>query len=693
MKKFTMMLAKLLGIEDIALKDGVIDISQEQKNSLSEQLSATEMATLMEQVTSELSGVADIKTQLQTAQETATAAQAAATLANVEKEGADAKITALENKVSELTNSVKILADGPETVAAVAKGIIANSYAKVQDVAGQLMGLQGPLWAMDRPWNKRVVTGLSASSTDFSSKVTLDQLSSDIIGFQTEYPTAFDDIFSKKYNIPELWKQNTVFGVSDRLVSATIEVSEVTQGRKMYWNPKGGATIRAEVMQVRPTQIDLQFTYAQMQRIETEWIHGYNREGTQAYKKFFVEFLLVKYVEKARNEDADVKVRGVYVPFPDDDKKRVAASYLFRHDGVLKIIFDAKEAGKYRPFNLGKFTDANIKEKIHQAIDMLPPQIRTADLQLDLSPYWIRAYKLRDEIERGQNNNYDGYPANPRDYSNIAFVPVEQFEGSDIMIITFKDNIKPLEFKPEEKTMFKIEQFIRDWYIFADYRDGIGVNHIGYKTTEDDPLKFYKQAIWTNDVPLFNADFFAVAYDHKTGILEAFHNRVQPEEEFTTDIVEIEGKIGNILVLRGDKTMGSNVKVKKGAKLDLTADFELKTGGTLTLLRTTAGWKEVSRSSAPDVASSVVKFADSTIEYEGAGSMEFAYSGDATETLTNILGGLEGNRLRIYGSNNALTISTIENIVKVDSDAVLDSNTKFIDLIFVGGFWNELSRG
>ena len=690
MKKFTTMLSKLLGIETISLKDGQLDLTQEQKNSVQDQLGAADMATMIEQVTAELKGVDDIKTQLQAAQQVATTAQQETAVAVEAKATAETKLSALESKVAELTATVNKLSDDPETVASVAKGVVAQATGKIIEIAGQLMGYEGKLWAMDRPWNARAVSGLSAQATDFSNQIVIDQLSSDIIGFQTQYPTAFDDIFTKKYNIPELWKKNTIYGVSDRLVSATIEVDEVTQGRKMYWNPKGGATIKAEVMMVRNTQIDLQFTYAKMQQIEREWIYGFNREGTQAYKTYFVQYLLTKYIEKARSEDADVKVRGLYVPFPDDGIKRVAPSYLFRHDGVLKIIFDAKINGKYRPFNLGKLTEANIKDKIHEAINLLPPDVRNAELQLDLSPYWIRAYKLRDELERGQNTNYDGYPANPKDYPNIEFVPVDQFEGTDIMFFTFKDNVKPLEFKPEEKSMFKMEQFLREYYLFADYRDGIGILHIGQKTTADDPLKFYKQAIWTNDVPLFNFDFYAVSYDAKNGILEAYHNRVQPENEFTTDIVEIEGNIGNFLFIRGDKTMGADVKVKKNAKLKLVSDFSLRSGGTLSLIKDGEGWKELSRTDAPEVASTTKSFDTATLSYDGA--TEFNYVGDAPVTLDSIVGGVEGNLVRIYGSAKALTVSTANNI-KVNSDAVLASATSFIELVYVGGAWNELSRG
>ncbi len=278
-----------------------------------------EKATLIEQVTAELSGIADVKTKLSIATAEAAKAKENEAKAKEENEDANAEITALTAKVNELTSTVNKLSKEPEgegAVAEVVKSAVAKATGKILDIAGQLMGYEGKLWETNRPWNARALSG--APATKFSDQVVIDQLNSDLIGFQADYPTSFDDLFDQAFDLPEAWKKNTIFGVSDRLVSATIEVDEVTQGRKMYWNPKGGSTIRAEVMQVRPTQIDLQFNYAEMQRIETQWIHQFNREGTQAYKQTFIQFLLGKYIEKARKEDADVKVRGVWVELPDE---------------------------------------------------------------------------------------------------------------------------------------------------------------------------------------------------------------------------------------------------------------------------------------------------------------------------------------------------------------------------------------
>ena len=554
------------------------------------------------------------------------------------------------------------------------------------------MGEAGQLWSIDRPWNMRATKGASFVATNFKNDITIDRLNGDLEDFIRQNPSKIDNIYMQYYNLPELWKSNTVFGVADRIVTATITVTEVTQPRKDKWLPKGSASIKAEEMRVRPAQIDLQFDYKKMVQIETNWLNQFNREGTQAYKMTFIEYLITQYLMQARSEDANVLVNGVYVETPEGYD--TAVSYLLRNDGVRKLLFDARLLNKYRPFeNLGTPTEANIVDYIHKMIQSLPDDVRTSPLQLDLAPFWIRAYKTRDEQLRGTNNNYDGYPQTPRDYPNIQFVPVVQWEGSDIMVITTPDNIKPLEFKPEEKSMLTIEKNIRTVYVFGDYRLGIGFNHFGLVTDKSDPLRFRKQIVWSNNVPLFRADFFVSFYDEGTGIIDVAHNRVQPAAGFTTDIIKINGNVGNILIIKGDITLATAVNVKDNADIDLTADFNLKSGGTLTLVKQANGtYKEVSRTIAPEKVSSVVNFTATSFDYNSGN--EFVYKGVAAVTLAEILNGTEGNTVRIYGQAvNTLTVNTVAGKIKTNSSALLDTEAKFIDLVKVDGLWVEMGRG
>ena len=706
MKKFTKMLADLLGLTTApALKDGILELSQEQQNSLEEQLGAVDMATMIAQVTGELAGLSDIATQLAEARETQ-AAQAlivenlTAQNANLTTQVATLAEQPEDNPNAQPIENIVATAGGGSIMsrAVAAAGIVLATTlgtsplwgGQIKAVGNQLMGEAGQLWSVDRPWNLRATKGASFSTTNFNQEINIERLNGDLEDFIRQNPSRIENIYTQYFNLPELWKVNTVYGVADRIVSATIVTSEVTQPRKDGWLPKGSASIKPEEMRVRPAQIDLQFDYKKMVQIETSWINSFNREGTQAYKMTFIEYLIIEYLKQARSEDANVLIKGVFVETPEGYEFPV--SYLLRNDGILKQLFDARDY-KYRPFNLGLPTEANIFDYIGNMIKALPDDVRQTSLQLALSPSWITAYKVRDEQLRGTNTNFTGYLQNPKDYPNIQFVPVVQFEGSDVMFITTPDNVKPLEFKPEEKSLLTIEKDRRTVYVFGDYRLGIGFNHIGLETQSDDPLKFRKQVVWSNNVPLFRQDFFVSIYDEGTGIVEVKHNRVQPAKGFTTDITKITGSVGPVVIIKGDVTLSTAVNVKNTADIVLTADFNLKSGGTLTLVKQANGtYKEVGRTDVPEVASSVVKFTAANIDY--ASGNVFAYKGNASIILAEILNGTELNTVRIHGQAvNTLTVKTVAGKIKTNSDALLDTEAKYIDLVKDGPQWVEMGRG
>lgn len=691
MNKFTKMLLGLLGIEALKTKDGLPDLSIEDRNSLENQIGAEDMATLIEQVTAELSGVADARTQLAEARSNLTIAEA--NTGQLEGRLAEALAT-----VGTLQEQVATLEDQPDTVLSSAsnlsqfRGTASDIVKAVHAVGSQLMGLEGQFWATDRSWNARALGGSKMAATDFTSQIVVDRLNGDLEDFIRQNPASIDDIFNQYFSFPEIWKANTIYGVADRLTTATILTEEVTQPRKDGWMPKGSAHILPEEMRIRPVQMDLQWNYNKLVVIENNWINSFNREGTQAYKMHFVEYLVTFYLKQARSEDANVLINGVFVPTPEGYKHPV--SYLHRNDGILKLMFDARGV-KYRPFNIGVPTLANICDYIDEKlIGGLDPEVRNQPLELALSPYWLRGYKKRDEIIRGQNNNYEGYPKTPRDYPNITFVPVTQFEGTDIMFITVPGNVTPLEYKPEEKSLLTFEKFLRNIYAFADYRLGIGFKHIGLVTDSADESRFLKQVIWSNNTPLFKKDFYVNVYDNKTGLVEVSHNRVKLAEEFTTDIKKITGDVGRFLIIRGDVSLPASVNVKKNTDLKLTADFDLKTGGTLTLVKNTDGtYTEVSRTDEPEVKATAIEFIGATIDYENAS--EFVFVG-STVSLTDISGGTEGNVIRILGGadeSHALTIESVAGKIKVNSTYVLDANAKYMDLIYVDGVWMEVGRG
>lgn len=688
--KFLKILATLLGVSAVAQKDNAVSLTDAEKDKLSSLLGEDKATLLIAEANAELSNVQSAKT----------------TLAEKEKELAEKAtlISELEQKVKTLTEDktklnaqITKLSNEPETSAPTLSGVMSNVvdvFAKKVFVEnGQLYGLTGPEWTIkDRPWNAKASEGARGSTTDFKSSVVIQRMNDDFLDYVRTYPQEIRSIFAEYFKLPEHWQ--VISGVLNEQITASVSVGTVTQARKARWSPKGDIVFKAEVRKVYPTQIDLQFNYHELQKIETNWLNGFNREGSQAYKMSFVAYLLVEFLKKARMEDADVLIRGIFVDVPEDREKDKPGHYLHRGNGLLKITFDAKLENKIRPFNMGmKWSFANSVDYIDAFIQKIPDVVRSSEpLQMLLSPSKLLDYKRRCEQLYGGNTDYKGYPETPKDYPNIKFVPLQWLEGTDVIITTTMDNIDILEYLPEEKSMLTIEKFLRDVYVFADYRLGIGYKHIGVATVEGDPLALVKQIVWINNEPLFSANFFATSYDDKTGYLNVNHNRVKPDADFSTDITDIKGEVGDIIIIRGDISMASDVKVKHGTKISLAGskDFKLKEGGDLTLMCLKDGtYKEVSRTTSPALEPTHQTFNDTTLEYKAD---EYVYEG-TDNTLAKIEGGSEGNRLRIVGGENGdLTINNIDGNVKVNSEIVLSDASKFIDFVYVNGVWTEIDR-
>lgn len=700
MKKFQGILASLLMWTSLKTKDGQIDLSEEEKGSLFEKLGEEDATLLIATANEELSEVKSAKDQLA---ELKTQIAEAATQAtgNPDASAADlaSKISALETKVQEQNELINKLKDEPETPSsagtmrklAVAAGLATAVFAE----GGQILGLTGDHYKVEgRNWNERLINP-SLAATDFSNELVIDQLNRDFQGWVANYPSEIKSLFRDMATLPAHWR--VISGVSDRMLTASIVVGEVTQPRKANWISKGAASIKAEVLRVFPVQIDLTFSYWQLQAIETNWINSFNREGSQAYKMSFVQFLLVEYLKKARQEDRKVALLGVHVETPEQHTRPV--SYILRGDGILKQAHDARIANKYRPFNVGLPTTSNILDYVNDMVLALPAEVRNENLQFILSPFWQKAYKKKYEEVYNQATDYSGVIDYVKDYPNIKFVALEDLEGSDVMLITLWDNIVVMENIPAEKDLLTFEKSKRDINVFGDYKFGAGIVHIGHQAQLGSAEQFVVQSLWSNNVPFFNADFAVPFYGYEgTGVVEAKFNKIYPDESNTVDITQIMGNVGNYLVVKGNPSLPTSLKLKHGAgKLVLagSADFELKSTGYITLVKTAENvYKEIGRVATAPVTDAKVSFTGTAIDYT-AGT-EFVYTGASTATLADILNGAEGNVVRIYGgaaAGNALTIASVAGKISVPSSYVMDTKAKFMDLIFVNGVWTEMARG
>lgn len=105
-------------------------------------------------------------------------------------------------------------------------------------------------------------------------------------------------------------------------------------------------------------------------------------------------------------------------------------------------------------------------------------------------------------------------------------------------------------------------------------------------------------------------------------------------------------------------------------------------------------FKELSRTTAPEVATTTdIDFSTAVLDVKGG--TVFRFTGVVDTTITNIINGVEGKTIKIYGTDALdidLTIADVAGVVNVVTTAVLGDSNDFIQLTFVNGAWIETGK-
>ena len=556
----------------------------------------------------------------------------------------------------------------------------------------------------NRPWNQRAV-GKVVAETDFSDTSTIARLNNDLKEYYVQNPQKLLELERDKFGLPSFWPKNV--GVKDRTMTAGIMVANVTQARKNGFAPGADFYIDAEQRKVWPIQVDLLFEGYQLQQLETSWLSEIqNLSGSDGYKTPFVAYLTGLIDAKARIEDRIACVKGIYVKTPKGLGK--AGKFQFRQDGILAQLFTFRDVEKrlkvYKP-TVGSFNLTNAVDYVKGFVESLSEEER---IQPNL--IWYLSSKNRDiyreavKAKNSLNNDYTGVQNlnGPEGYSNITFEVMPDFEGTNLMFITNDKNIVIDEYIPSEKSKYVIQYHERDTKVMADYKLGTGFDYVGKQLEKGSPFFGKAQFVWINDEPIFPANHYAPIYGEAgNGILEVTFNKYYVDSNLMGDITTINGlATGAILKIKGNDGLINSFKIKKKTaqlgNLDISTDFNPKTDSDITLVKLATGlWKEVSRNTGSFVEPEATAIEFDTDAIDANDGLEFKYTGAASDTLADILNGVEGTEITIYGqATNTLTVAAVAGkIVLLDVSAVLNTAAKFIKLQKFDGIWFETSRG
>lgn len=537
-----------------------------------------------------------------------------------------------------------------------------------------------------RPWNQLAAGNKNVAMPSLAhGTVEFETLNSDLADFYRKNPTVLRNYQRDLLGLPSFWQ--TEYHVDDRAADGNIVYGPITQARKLPWLPKGVASIYLEENRVFPTSIDIEIAGHELQKLMETWLNNFVAGTSGPYNISFVQFLISGWDKRARAEDRLSLINGIHVPTPDN--ATLPGMAIHTRDGLMKRLYDRTNEGRIKVAHFTTPTMENITDHVKGLVDSLPQEVKNQEgLVFYLSPSWLRAYAAR---QRELNGLYQDYKKDEEvtidGYGNVRFQTLEDMEGTNFMFITTDDNIGLMENVPGEKGLYTLEKLKRNIYVLADYKLGVKLVHSGNKIKDTDPDAFRVQLVWHNGQPMFRADYFVHLYEVEGGELKLPFERVTFRDTYKGDITKISGTYpGQIIKIRGNANVTGAVKAAVG----IASDFNLSTGGTLTLLVKADGtFKELSRTTEPEkVVAPGVNFADSTIDAdEGA---VFHFVGEAG-TLTDILNGNEAQEIKIVGGAKALTINKSATI-NVDASVELTGNTQFLKLVKVDGVWYEIEK-
>jgi hypothetical protein len=581
------------------------------------------------------------------------------------------------------------------TALAVSLSTATHLFGNMPEASNKIFEFEG------RNWNQRAV-GKSAAKTDFTDTSTIARLNEDLREYQIQNPNFIRDLYTDTYGLPSFWPKRV--DVIDMVQDVVMDISNVTQARKPDWTPGFELFLDAEKRRIYRIQIDLEFDGYQLQELETAWIASiYNMDGSSPYKFSFVAFLISKINAKARQEDREAAINGIFAPNPAGIKTK--GHYLNGQSGIRHQLFMFRDVfKKITPYvsQVGKFKTANAYPYAKGFIESLPLSIRKKpNMKFYMSPSNIVLIRDNYKHINSLNNDYSGNTINYIDgYPNITFEGLIDLEGSNLMFITDSENIEILEYLPAEKNKYRFEYLKRKTYVHADYRTGCAFVFSGFDLPSGSGFKGVAQFIWVNDEPIFQ-DTVTVPLFGKpmSAPVDINYNKLHVHPELISDVVKLQGMpAGTVVKIIGDKLMKSNSVIKKatggnGGNLNLTADFDPKTMYSLTMVvQSDSNYKELARvTEFPGDNKPVATFTDLVVDLAD-GSVQ-KYEGTAAGTLEEIVGGNEASELTIYGSENALTVLSVEGQIVVASNAVLNSDTKYIKLKNFEGIWYEIARG
>ena len=689
LKNFIPAVLAILGIQDFHKEEGRKVLTAQEKQKLVSagfpaKFADDFEAALNEPETSASNDEADRRVAALTAVLGQTTAQL--TTANQElaalkaKSNTDAEqLAAKEATIKELNAKVVTLSElaEPDNTANASTGAASG---QTFDIANeqQLGGMPGVMFALDRPYNQRARAAIAATRgmsvmVAAASSVDYSTLQDDLGAFyRTPWRERIQSFLVKLPTIETIFPLES--GYQDLATLVNIWLGEFSQADNTIGSnfdnvTKGNYDFGTETL--RMFSVMFAHKFQNLAQLEKTWIGSLNREGSDPLKWSFIEYLLAETAKKLHNEREMRRVNGVRKnPNPNQPGRAMEAAdgfYEFirkKVDGHIDNTPDGGTTGKVvyqiKPFALPRITPANIGEVLYLGTSMIPDHIRsTGNVVCYIPAPLVPWYHKYNEAKYGLNQDYKANIMHVKEYPNVRLVPVPNADNHHRIVWTLDGNIKCYEQKAGEMLDFRIEQ--QDWSlkVWANWKESIWAESVGYKYTNPAEMDGSRQLIWCNDYD--RPDDFFVEGQPDANPSAVLHNSiVTGYNKQVKEIDDIEGaKVGEVVNIKCGPDGDNGVTIKKAGKFDLISEeWTPKTGDVISLMKRADGkFIEIGRRTAAASAymfpndATAPSVADATVFVTGENTKATAIT-DLADAVTGTVYTIHGN-----GSDNASTIA------------------------------------
>lgn len=641
----------------------------------------------------------------QTSQALATA-QADLEAMKAEKKGSEAILATKLQEIQTLQGKVNTLsALAEQDPGKGAQRPAEGAQALNLDDDKQLGGMQGIMFALDRPYNLRAKAALLAAqgiqmNTPVASSLDYETLKADLGAFyRVPWQQRLQSFLMELPSLEKIFPLQS--GYQDLATLVNIWLGEFSQADNTVSSfdnvTKGNYDFGTETLRMFDVMFAHKFT--NLKALEKNWLGSLNREGSQVIKWSFIEFILAETAKKLHNEREQRRINGIRKD-PDLNKPGRAMEAA---DGVYEFIRkkvdghldgNGKTVYQIKPFALGKITPENIGDLLYKGTSMIPAVLRdSGSICCYLPSYMVVWYDKYNELHYGRNTDYQGAIRTVKEYPSVKIVSVPNADGHERIIWTMDGNIQLFEDRPGEMLNFNLEQ--QDWTlkVWSNWKESVWAVAVGFKYNDKSKMGYDRQMIFCTDYDLSASTFIEAAPDKNPDVkLHTSVVTVANSTQFAiTDIDNAE--VGVPVVIKcGSKEKG--VTIAKSGKFSLlTSAWTPEVGETITLMKRADG-KFIELGRGADLTGVMAFAADATAPSVEGGT-EFVTDANTKATaLTDLAGASKGVTYTIYGagSTNATTIANEGNFSL--TAAMTLSAGKWIQLVKAAdGKFYEVARG